>query len=319
MRCLQVRSSATFAAIPRAAIVYAAALVASGISFEVLAQNAATNGIKPASEQDRGSEVLAGELAAARVELDLLKARQALSAATWQERLVKETRAAESKAAEQRAKLEALTRDLTGSREEVERLRSRLSEVGAEVLRLSKALAEAANERASQALRIVEAQLAEQRARTDALAGDVVVIRQELATLKSALVRTGAGLDTDLPDQPLTTGSLPPPERSGASSRVSQANIRPQARAVFVPSVRGTSAEPNLIARADRLVRQGDIAGARLVLEHALRMSPQGSEGRRLIMSMLAETFDPNRLAAWGVYGVKGDLDKARELYAQAR
>jgi hypothetical protein len=32
----------------------------------------------------------------------------------------------------------------------------------------------------------------------------------------------------------------------------------------------------------------------------------------------LAETYDPRILSSWGTYGTRGDLSKARELYAKA-
>ena len=33
---------------------------------------------------------------------------------------------------------------------------------------------------------------------------------------------------------------------------------------------------------------------------------------------MLAETYDPAILTAWGTYGTRGEVTKARELYAKA-
>ena len=34
---------------------------------------------------------------------------------------------------------------------------------------------------------------------------------------------------------------------------------------------------------------------------------------------MLAETYDPNILSAWGTYGTRGEAAKARALYAKAQ
>ena len=65
--------------------------------------------------------------------------------------------------------------------------------------------------------------------------------------------------------------------------------------------------------RAEELLRVGDIAGARLVLQHSLRT------GSPVAAFKLAETYDPKRLAAWSVVGLRGDPQKARELYQQAR
>jgi hypothetical protein len=33
---------------------------------------------------------------------------------------------------------------------------------------------------------------------------------------------------------------------------------------------------------------------------------------------MLAETYDPTILTAWGTYGTRSEVTKARELYAKA-
>ena len=56
------------------------------------------------------------------------------------------------------------------------------------------------------------------------------------------------------------------------------------------------------------LLRQGDIAGARLYLEHL----------SAAVDFRLAETYDPERLAAWLAVGIPADPKKARELYERA-
>ena len=67
-----------------------------------------------------------------------------------------------------------------------------------------------------------------------------------------------------------------------------------------------------MVARANALLRQGDIGAARLVLARAVEMgSPQASFA-------LAETYDPLVLAKWGTYGTRGDARKAQDLYARA-
>ena len=73
-----------------------------------------------------------------------------------------------------------------------------------------------------------------------------------------------------------------------------------------------TSAQERDVGRAEELLRIGNIAGARLVLEHVLR------GGNPIVAFKLAETYDPRRLQAWRVFGVRGDAQKARELYKQA-
>src|SRR5215204_1480347 len=54
---------------------------------------------------------------------------------------------------------------------------------------------------------------------------------------------------------------------------------------------------------------------ARLGSTHGAAMVSQDRHGA----IKLAETYDPKRLAAWSVVGLRGDPQKARELYQQAR
>jgi hypothetical protein len=71
--------------------------------------------------------------------------------------------------------------------------------------------------------------------------------------------------------------------------------------------------EERLLARANALLRQGDIGGARLLLEHALE------RGSARAAFMLAETYDARVLRSWRTHGVSGDLAKARGLYERAQ
>ena len=71
-------------------------------------------------------------------------------------------------------------------------------------------------------------------------------------------------------------------------------------------------ASARLIARAGALLSQGNIGAARIVLERA------AESGNAQASFMLAETYDPVILSAWGTYGTRGEAAKARELYAKA-
>lgn len=64
--------------------------------------------------------------------------------------------------------------------------------------------------------------------------------------------------------------------------------------------------------RAAKLTESGDIAAARALLERPARA------GYGPAIYKLAETYDPRMLAQWGARGIKGDLAKARDLYAKA-
>ena len=68
----------------------------------------------------------------------------------------------------------------------------------------------------------------------------------------------------------------------------------------------------DLIAQALRRIENGDLAGARELLAAA----EDGSQG--LVSFALAETYDPNMLAAWGTRGVASDITRARALYRKA-
>jgi len=67
-----------------------------------------------------------------------------------------------------------------------------------------------------------------------------------------------------------------------------------------------------VLAAAARRIEAGDVLGAREVLAGA----DDGTQGA--VTFALAETFDPNMLAAWGSRGVSADVAKARALYRKA-
>ena len=74
----------------------------------------------------------------------------------------------------------------------------------------------------------------------------------------------------------------------------------------------GNAEATRLIARASALLGQGNIGAARIVLERA------AESGNAQASFMLAETYDPVILSAWGTHGTRGEAAKARELYAKA-
>jgi hypothetical protein len=74
----------------------------------------------------------------------------------------------------------------------------------------------------------------------------------------------------------------------------------------------GNAEAAKLIARASALLGRGDIGAARIVLERA------SETGSAKASFMLAETYDAAILTAWGTYGTRSEVTKARELYAKA-
>jgi hypothetical protein len=67
-----------------------------------------------------------------------------------------------------------------------------------------------------------------------------------------------------------------------------------------------------LLAQANQHIESGDVIGAREMLAGA----DDGTQGA--ISFALAETYDPNILAAWGIRAMVADAAKARELYHKA-
>ena len=70
--------------------------------------------------------------------------------------------------------------------------------------------------------------------------------------------------------------------------------------------------EARLIARAEFLIGQSDFSGARLLLEYAL------DKGSARAAFMMAETYDWRMLRSMQTHGVRGNSERAQELYQQA-
>jgi hypothetical protein len=168
----------------------------------------------------------------------------------------------------------------------------------------------------------------------EALPPDVVLAAVEApqapvidATPAAAIVAQAPRLETPEPDIPETTGNTmvsrgpAEPRRTRTAALGSPMSpAAPAHQATPMPPVDVAKAPPEtpevddgwLLARARGLVEQGDISGARLVLEHAL------NAGSRRAAFHLAETYDPRVLASWRALGIRGDANRARELYARA-
>ncbi len=84
-----------------------------------------------------------------------------------------------------------------------------------------------------------------------------------------------------------------------------------------VAEAQGSPEATRLIARASALLGQGNIGAARIVLERIV-LERAAETGSAQASFMLAETYDPVILSAWGTYGTRGEATKAREFYAKA-
>jgi hypothetical protein len=90
--------------------------------------------------------------------------------------------------------------------------------------------------------------------------------------------------------------------------------VEPPTAAVALATKAETS-QPQIddvLALARRRIENGDVAAAREILESA------EGRGQGPTLFALAETYDPNMLAAWGSRGVTADVTKARALYEKA-
>jgi hypothetical protein len=101
------------------------------------------------------------------------------------------------------------------------------------------------------------------------------------------------------------------PRRPDTPAMIATARV-PEPAIIRAPEVSQQSRAEEVLAQAARRIEGGDIAGARDLLSGAeVQSVGQASFA-------LAETYDPNMLAAWGTRGAVADVAKARALYAKA-
>ena len=126
----------------------------------------------------------------------------------------------------------------------------------------------------------------------------------------------------------VTVQSLPSTEPRGPSETRLEAPVTPgvasDIRQMEAPAAAALPSTPAnngptptevaaYIVLAQAKIRQGDIASARRLLERA----SSGDEAEAWLV--LAETYDPQMLARWGVLGIKPDPEKAKNLYQEAQ
>ena len=90
---------------------------------------------------------------------------------------------------------------------------------------------------------------------------------------------------------------------TSASAALSTSEPEPKAAEVQMPAG---------IEEAKQFIASGDIAAARRILQ------PGAVDGHTPHLMALAETFDPNMLAAWSARGTSPDVARARALYQSA-
>jgi hypothetical protein len=197
--------------------------------------------------------------------------------------------------------------------------RKRSDAVAKDLAGVRTALADRATAEASaradvaQAAKLLEAKEAEWAKKLDAererfagVAKDQASLRAELAArvTAAASARSTGASTTNIRTGPVMADRLSAPEPSRTTVD----------RGGGSTSTIATSAvdEARLIARAEFLIGQGDVAGARRFLERAV----EGQSARAAFL--LAETYDARILRTMQVYGVRGDTHRALELYKMA-
>ena len=182
---------------------------------------------------------------------------------------------------EAQARAAALLSELAGTQREIE----------TRAAQSQKALDEAVREKQAMESTIAELRqsLLQERDRTEAMARERTTAQRPTARR----VAVGSSADSHVVHvtQAVKTAATEPPKAAETQDNAEAAK---------------------LIARASALLGQGNIGAARIVLERA------AESGNAQASFMLAETYDPVILSAWGTYGTRGEAAKAREHYAKA-
>ena len=145
------------------------------------------------------------------------------------------------------------------------------------------------------------------RAPPDAKTADVKTVRVQVRPMDQ-------GRPVEKPSETAAqfmTGSVEPPRAAPLEAKPPlppAVPVIPVARLVDPNKAR----IDELLAQAVQRIESGDVIGAR-------EMLAGGDDGAQGSVSFaLAETYDPNMLAAWGTRGVAADAAKARALYRKA-
>ncbi|MGY8685635.1 hypothetical protein Q2941_49185 [Bradyrhizobium sp. UFLA05-153] len=290
--------------------------------------------VQQSSENERRrAEALANELARAEQSSEM----QVAQVNKTRDQAPQLSQAAESVMAELRQSLqkerdraETLTAELSRTRRDLETQLALSSKAGDEALQAKKA-AESATAELRQSLQ-------KEHDRAETLTGELAMARRDLETQlalssktgdEAVQVKTAAETETAELREPLkkeraeasAPGREPTQPTIGARvERASNSQIAEVTQAAetiateqpLVGEAQGSPEAARLLARASALLGQGDIGAARIVLERAVETgSVQAS-------FMLAETYDPLVLSAWKTHGTRGDVTKARALYAKA-
>ena len=248
-------------------------------------------------EAQARAAALASELAgkSREIETQAAQSQKAVDAATKQKQAAESTIAELQQSLEQeQKKTAALMQEAKAAQAmaaAAEPQRRALDEAQARAAALASELAGATKQKQAAEATATELQksLQQERDRTEAMARDLATVRRTM----DGRVTVGRSADSHVVHvtQAVKTAVTEPPKAAEAQ---------------------GNAEAAKLIARASALLGQGNIGAARIVLERA------AESGNAQASFMLAETYDPVILSAWGTYGTRGEVAKAREHYAKA-
>lgn len=293
-------------------------------------------------QQRDGAEALTRELTSLRTELDAARAATPEAARIIEAAKIEHERTF----AKERNRTEAVARELSSARQQIEEHASRLAAAHAEVLRVTEASNTTAaeqkrafaseRERADalvQELALVKNQLEAGNQQLAAVSASQTLASRQPATTgrnegaveprakttegKSALPQWASTQAVASYAERSSVLETPPQARSTAREAVpsveSKVPVASEATVLASVAPHSVADEQRLLVRANALLRQADISGARPLLEHAL------GHGSARAAFMLAETYDARVLKSWSARGVLGDSRKARELYEKAQ
>ncbi|QPF87172.1 hypothetical protein IC762_13150 [Bradyrhizobium genosp. L] len=259
---------------------------------------------------------LTSELAAARRDFEA-KLASSSAAADDATKLRKSAETTTAELEQERQRTAALTSELAAARRDFEAKLASSSAAADDATKLGRSL------------EIANSELQQERQKTAALTGELAAARRDFekklasnSGADDARLKTSADAVTARAPQE-RQGNGPPmrgPDRAQPALESAVAPDRIEERAVppkpiVAPQLapeRNVDAEDRLVARANELLAQGNISGARSVLERAVEMGSAGAS------FAIAETYDPRVLSGWKTYGTRGDAAKAREFYARA-
>jgi hypothetical protein len=308
---------------------------------EVVQVAAAEAAQKQALEQER-AEALGRELTSLRAELDTARAQGGEALRTAEAARIEQELALRK----ERDKTETLTREIASVQKNAEEYSARLAAANAGLLRTAETNSAIAAEQkravASERDRAdaLARELASARNGLDAGNWQAAALNAFRALhmrespvdssqerIVAAFSRTeGKGRSTEQisgeavasTSGRLSASELPGPVAASAA-RGAPSDLDPKVTMATERSASATAAshspvdEQRLLARANELLRQADISGARALLALALE------RGSARAAFMLAETYDARMLQSWRARGISGDPAKARELYERAQ